>query len=75
MEQKDAIIKKYKKKIEKLSEELATELLNTETDLDKRFTTLDSDVKKILMEVGSKTMGKIGSSLTSNVKKKPLKKG
>lgn len=74
MEQKDAIIKKYKKKIEELSKELATELLNTETNLDKRFTTLDSDVKKILMEVGSKTMENIGFDLTSDVKKKPLKK-
>lgn len=74
MKSKDRIIAKHKEKIQKLSEELAEELLRTEPDLEKRFTSFDAEVHKILTEVGNSTMEIIGSNLSGEVKKKPLKK-
>ena len=71
----DNIRDKYKEKTEQLARELAEELLKNEVDLEKRFTSFDSEVQKILLETGKKTMEIIGSTLEDKVKKKPSKKG
>ena len=69
------ITEKYKKKAEQLAKELAAELLENEVDLEKNFSAFDSEVQKILLETGKKTMEIMGSTLEERVKKKPLKKG
>jgi len=66
---------KYKAKAEQLAKELATELLENESDLEMKFSSFDSEVHKILMETGKKTMEIIGSTLEHKVKKKPQNKG
>lgn len=71
----DNIRDKYKEKTEQLARELAEELLKNEVDLEKRFSSFDSEVQKILLETGKKTMEIIGSTLEDKVKKKPSKKG
>ena len=71
MNEKDEIIAKYKAKIKKLSEELAKEFLETEDNLEKRFTSFDSEVQKILIEIGNNTMQIVGTNLTE-VEKKSL---
>jgi len=71
----DNIRDKYKAKTEQLARELAEELLKNEVDLEKRFSSFDSEVQKILLETGKKAMEIIGSTLEDKVKKKPSKKG
>lgn len=71
----DKIRKKYKDKAEQLAKELAEELLTKEDDLEKNFSSFDSEIQKILLETGKKTMEIIGSTLEEKVKKKPSKKG
>jgi hypothetical protein len=71
----DKIREKYKEKAEQLAKELAEELLKNEVDLEKNFSTFDSEVQKILLDTGKKTMEVIGSTLEERVKKKPPKKG
>ena len=69
------IRQKYKEKTEQLAKELAEELLMNEEDLEKKFSSFDSEVQEILLETGKRTMEIIGSTLEGKVKKKPLKKG
>lgn len=69
------IRQKYKEKAEQLAKELAEELLKNEADLEKKFSSFDSEVQEILLETGKKTMEIIGSTLEDKVKKKPSKKG
>lgn len=66
---------KYKEKIRKMSEELAEAIILNETDLEKRYRSLDSDVHDILIDIGNSTMQIIGKSTEDSVKKKPRKKG
>lgn len=71
----DNIRKKYKEKTEQLAKELAEELLKNEADLEKKFSSFDSEVQEILLETGKKTMEIIGSTLEDKVKKKAVKEG
>ena len=71
----DEIKKKYAEKIKKLSEELANELLQNEPDLEKKFITLDTDVRDILIGIGNNTMQIVGNAIEKRIKKKPHKKG
>lgn len=71
----DDIKKKYKEKAEQLAKELAEELLKNELDLEKNFSSFDSEVQIILQDTGKKTMEIIGSTLEDKVKKKQPKKG
>ena len=48
------IKQKYKKKIDQLAKELAAELLQNEESLENRFASFDSEVHKILMDIGKK---------------------
>ncbi len=64
----------YQELIKKISEELAEKLLKNEIDLEKKFTSFDSEVHKILMEIGKNTMQIVGNNLTCEVKKKPTNK-
>ena len=66
---------KYKEKIRKMAEELAEAIMLNETDLEKRYRSLDSDVHDILIDIGNSTMQIIGKSTEDSVKKKPRKKG
>lgn len=70
----DDIRKKYTEKTEQLARELAEELLKNEVDLEKNFSSFDSEVQKILQETGKKTMEIIGSTLEDKVKKKRAKR-
>lgn len=65
---------KYKEKIEQLAKELAEELLKNEDNLEKKFSSFDSEVLKILQDTGKKTMEIIGSDLENKLKKKPSMK-
>lgn len=66
----DEIKKKFADKITEISQELAQELLSSDSELEKRFTTLDADVQEILINVGNNTMRIVGESLEDRVKKK-----
>ncbi|MGZ3633971.1 MAG: hypothetical protein ACXWM7_06835 [Parachlamydiaceae bacterium] len=70
----DDIRNKYKEKTEQLAKELAEELLKNEADLEKNFSSFDSEVQKILQDTGKKAMEFIGSTLEDKIKKKPSKK-
>jgi hypothetical protein len=59
----------YKEKIKKIAEELAQEIIRNETDLDKRYRSLDSDVQDILIDIGNSTLQIIGESAESDIKK------
>ena len=46
MKNKKDVIEKYKKTIQKISEDLANEILNSEDNLETKFFSLDLDVIK-----------------------------
>ena len=67
------IQKKYEEKIKKFSQELAEDFLQNESNLIDRFTSFDTEVQKVLIEVGKSTMKTVGDCLEDQVKKKRSK--
>lgn len=64
----------YQDLINEISKKLSDEILSTENELEKRATTIDGDIQKIIQEIGLKTCDHVLTETKNKIVEKKSKK-